>query len=459
MNPGEQKAVTQKNTHFYLYIMLIAVLSLWIRISYFKQTIIYNPVMGDAWNYVRYANNLVNHGTFSKDSGTSSPKPDSYWAPGYPVFMAASIIIAEKLGINSYKVIMYFQVALGVLISVLTLLLGRFFLSKAWSFLAAVLVSFSPHLVSIGGYLLTETLFSLLLLAAVYCFSIAFVRRKWLAFAVSGLFFGLSYLVNPVMFFAPILFVVAAGIVFNSDKGDLPTSFKPGLISCLMVFFIIVGAWSVRNRISVPPGQSSSSNRLFKNLVIGSHSNFFDVWRANPRDPNNPATKDNKILKGSYSAFAELLFERATKDPGHYAKWYLIDKTVLLWSWNILIGKGDIYVYPVKESFYDKSKTASATYFIMRSIHYWLVGFSVIGILFLFKRLRSEPHIPKFLYIILIYTSAVYIVTQSEPRYSIPLRPEMYLCAVFFMSKTVECLKTIRKQNIGNHPCQNESAG
>ncbi len=203
--------------------------------------------------------------------------------------------------------------------------------------------------------------------------------------------------------------------------------------------------------INVQSGQSSSSNRLFKNLVIGSHSDFFDIYRANPRDPKNPATKDLKILNKSYSAFTGLLLKRFIQNPGHYAKWYLIDKPILLWSWDILIGQGDIFVYPVKVSFYDKSKIASATHLTMMSIHYWLFGFAIMGGILLFKSINSMPHTPIFLYITLIYVSAVYVVTQSEPRYSIPLRPEMYLCAVFFISKTFEYLKSIINKNTDNH--------
>lgn len=439
-----------KNNYFYLYIIFIAVLSLWIRVSYFQQTIVADPVRGDARYYIQYANNLVYHNTFSKDSGTSLPKPDSYWAPGYPTFIAVSIIAAKKLELNPYRVIMYSQIVLGVLISVLTLLLGRLFLNKTGSFISALLVSISPHLISMGGYLLTEILFSFLLLASIYSFSVALFYKKWWVFNVSGFFFGISYLVNPVIFFVPILLILVAAYIFSSRKSELLVSLKPRLSSCLMIFLLIIGAWSVRNVISVESHQPSSSNRLFTNLVIGSHSDFFDIWRANPRDPENPATKDLKILNGSYSAFTSLLLDRVIQDPGHYAKWYLIDKLILLWSWDILIGQGDIFVYPVKVSLYDKSKIASATHLVMRSIHYWLFGFAIIGIILLFRVNDSIPHTPIFLYITLIYVSAVYIVTQSEPRYSIPLRPEMYLCAIFFISKIFEYLKSIKDQNTGS---------
>jgi 4-amino-4-deoxy-L-arabinose transferase-like glycosyltransferase len=337
---------------------------------------------------------------------------------------------------------MYAQVVLGTLTAVVTFLLGRFFLSLTWAFLPAVLVAISPHLISMGGYLLTETLFAFLVQAAIYCFSFAFINRKKPFFVASGLFFGLSYLVNPVIFFLPILLVLAAGYFYIACEKENLIGLRTILIYCLMVFFVIFGAWSARNIINVPPGKSSGSNRLFTNLVIGSHSDFFDIWRSNPRDPNNPSAKDEELLKGSYKDFASLLSKRIIQNPGHYAKWYLIDKPILLWSWNILIGQGDIYVYPVIVSLYQKSNMALATYSIMKSLHYWLLGCAVLGIFFLFK--RPIPKVPLFIYIAMIYVSAVYVVTQAEPRYSIPIRSEMYLCAVFFISKVFGYLKSIR---------------
>ena len=427
-----------------LQVILIALISAWFRVSYFQQTIIDIPVRGDAAHYVQYASNIINYGTFSKSSGSSSPAPDSFWAPGYPTFLAFSIIVAEKLNRDPYTVVMYFQVFLGVLISILTLSLGRTFLGEAWSILPALLVSVSPHLISIGGYLLSETLYSFMLLAAMYSLSRAFIEKKGWLFTVSGFLFGLAYLVNPVMFFTPIFLIFTAGLVLRYTDPGLLVSLKYNLISCLMVFFLIVGAWSVRNMVSVPSGQPSGRDRLLINLIIGTHSDYYDIYLANPRNPNNPADMDSKNIKGSYAAFTSLLLERAAKDPGHYAKWYLIDKPILLWSWDILMGQGDIYIYPVKISFFDKSKIALAVHILMKAIHYWILAFSLMGMIFLFKGSGPSPIVPLFLYITVIYISAVYVVTQAEPRYSIPLRPEMFLCAGFFFSKVFENRKAMK---------------
>jgi len=95
-------------------------------------------------------------------------------------------------------------------------------------------------------------------------------------------------------------------------------------------------------------------------------------------------------------------------------------------------GVGDVYVYPVTTSWFQTSGAAAAIHSTMRSIHWWLIGFSLLGAIYLKKvRQNSKSEIAKTLYVCIIYVSAVYVVLQSEPRYSIPLRPLMYLCAMF----------------------------
>lgn len=429
----------------YLSITIITLLSFWIRLSYFENTIFDNPVRGDAAQYIKYANNLVNYHTFSKQWGTSEPSPDSYWAPGYPTFLAAAISIAKITGFDAYTLIIYAQVIMGTLIAVTTLLLGRLFLTPSWALLAATLTSLSPHLVTIGGYLLTETLFTLLLLLAIYCFSLAYLSKSTKVFTLAGLFFSLSYLVNPVVFFTPILLVLAA-IYFPGMRktGDKKIIYIPGLI----ILFTVAGAWSIRGEVNVPEGSISSSNRLLTNLVIGSHSNYHEIWRNNPRDQNNPAGVDIKNINGSFSAFGNLFAERFAAAPSHYISWYLSEKPIFLWDWEILTGQGDIYVYPVKISWYHTSKIAIASYAIMKSLHFWLFAFAIVGILLWRKNSQGRDNLPVFIYITTIYISAIYVVTQSEARYSIPLRPEMYLCAVFFMSRVFTLYKKYKVNRV-----------
>lgn len=426
-------------------LFIVAIAALWIRIDYFHNTLIDQPIRGDAASYVQYAFNMVNFGTYSKERGTSDPTPDAYWSPGYPALIAAAMLAEKELGLDTYKTIIYTQAALGMLISILTLLTGRLFLGHYFSLAAALLVAFSPHMISLSNYVLTETLFSFLFLSSIYCFLQAYLNHKILLYILSGLLFGLSYLTNPVSFFTPLIFCGLALWQYSRENVQISKAIQL-ITPCILSFLVIVASWSVRNNIAVPENSPSSSTRLLTNLTIGMHDNFHSIWRSNPRDPNNPATIDSKEINGSYSKFIDILTDRLQQDPMHYAKWYLIQKPVMLWDWNILVGQGDIYVYPVEHSLFHISKLGILIYSIMRALHYWLLAFALAGLIILAIKFKNTSKDKKlctaiFIYLAVIYISATYIFTQAEARYSIPIRPLMYLCSIYFLSVLFDLLR------------------
>ena len=435
-----QKDINNLRRIYFLQLVFVFVMAAFIRVSYFEQTTYEYAIRGDGLSYVRYAHNMITYGTFSKDRDTETPVADSFWSPGYPTLVALALLVEKTGFLSGYELLMYLQVILGASTAVITLLLGRLFLSPFYAFSAAILVTVSPHLVTIGGLVLTETLSCFLVLLAVYFFSIAYRADKnsWLVMA--GIFFALAYLVNPVVFFAP-FFLCLAAFMLRAKYQQLTAKngLKSILVFCL-VFGLICLSWSARNAISVPVDKPSSSSRLFENLVIGSHSNFYKVLRNDYRDPNNPAILDLKSLNGSYRAFANLFIERVHADPLHYAKWYFFDKPLLLWSWSILVGSGDIYINPVIDSPYQDSILFVSSYKFMKLVHQCLFVFAIFSICFFRFSATKADDIPVFLYILLVYVSSVYVISQAEPRYSIPLRPEMYLCALFFLSRFTELL-------------------
>ncbi|MDM8547135.1 glycosyltransferase family 39 protein [Candidatus Venteria ishoeyi] len=428
------------------YAVIIFCLALFIRIEYFNNTHVYQPLSGDASSYMTYAKNIDIYYIFSKDRENTPPIPDSFWAPAYPFFIVLIHKIAKILEIEFYFILMIAQAILGGLIALLTFLMGRLFLNKHLAFSAALLTVFSPHLISLGNYILTETLFSFTLMLSLYLFMLWIKYKNHYLSIITGLSFGLAYLVNPVIFFAPLFLAIL--FYYSFIKTDYN---KKIILVMLMSFLVIVLSWSLRNHLNVDSSGESSSGRVLANLVVGAHHDFFDIWRKDPRDPNNPATLDLTIAQDSISTFLPLLIDRIIENPSHYAQWYFLEKPYLLWSWNILIGQGDIYVYAVTHSLYTENVVAMMSLSMMKSLHLWLVLFALLGIFFVFKKGEDNNKIePKILYIVLVYVSAVYVVLQAEPRYSVPLRPEMYLCAMFFISEIVKFYKKLK----GSQSCK-----
>jgi hypothetical protein len=115
--------------------------------------------------------------------------------------------------------------------------------------------------------------------------------------------------------------------------------------------------------------------------------------------------------------------------------WYFAEKPLLLWGWDMRVGAGDIYVYPVHYSLYDTSGPARASYSLMKALHFWLFACALLSVLFIARKGPDESSAPAVIYGSVLLVCSVYVMAQSEPRYSIPLRPEMYILATYFIRR------------------------
>jgi 4-amino-4-deoxy-L-arabinose transferase-like glycosyltransferase len=398
------------------------------------------PIRGDAYAYVQYAANIIEHGVFSKNDNPM-PRPDSYWAPGYPGFLVFCHVLGAIIGISFYPLALFFQAVLSAITSALVFSTARLTMPRTGAVIVAALTILSPHLMTHSGYILSETLFTFLLMAAVFCYLKALKKQYslWLV-GVSGVLFGLAYLTNPIVLFVPVIFSLLYIIFSFSEKNAM--RLRKFISVFLGLFFIFVLSWSVRDKVSVAKTQLSSSDRAFENLIIGSHSNFHDVWRANPRDPLNPYEVDYKKYKNDRVGFYSELASRIADDPKHYLHWYLIKKPLELWGWDILVGYGDVYVYNVNSSLYQKSSVALASLVVMKQLHFWLFLSAILGLYFALKEKNPlQKEIILNIYLCILCISGIYVVLHSDARYSVPLRPEMYLCSMYTIYKLTDWIK------------------
>ncbi len=422
---------------------LIIIAACFIRWKYNTETQIDKPIRADAAYYIIYAKNLINHQTFSKDQNSTHPVADSFWAPGYPAFLAITMKFADAAGLDIYKTILASQVALGTLSVLFTFLIAYQFLPVIWSLFATLLTALSPHLIAMGSYVLTETLFCTLITLSILLFVYADKNRSLLLYFFCGVALAATWLVNPVtLLCAPIFFAISH--LQTRGAGQQETACQWRVLAALIgpVAFAVL-AWTFRGWFSVPENAPDSGSRLLTNLIIGMHSDFYDIWRADPRDPNNPATISSTLIQGSYLNFLSEWWRMFTDAPLKMTYWYTVQKPLLLWDWNIRVGQGDIYVYPVIYSLYNTSKIALLSYVAISAIHFWLLGFALAGVIIAQVEPIKTKVGPLAITGLLVYLSLVYIATQAEPRYSIPLRPIMYLCATYAMARLTIIFKPV----------------
>ncbi len=188
---------------------------------------------GDTAGYWQLAQNLVDHGVFSRSPGIPLV-PDAFRTPGYPAFLA--LFYAAGLGWTAVALV---QSALScATILLLVQLLGRWFDRKV-VVAAAWLVAVDPESVLYAATVAPATLVTFLLLAAVLG-AASGRRSEWAVLA--GLLSGLAALVKPMALYFP---AWLAGICLL-DRRRTRRGWRAGLV--LLAAALVVSPWFLRNQ-------------------------------------------------------------------------------------------------------------------------------------------------------------------------------------------------------------------
>ncbi|MEL6109337.1 MAG: glycosyltransferase family 39 protein [Planctomycetota bacterium] len=430
------------------WVLTLTVVGFGIRFTYVSDVVLDRPLRADAAKYATYGANLFTKGVFSSDRGEST-EPDSYRSPGYPILLAAMMALAGLSG--WYQATLLLQIAMGAALVPLTYVASRRTLAPWGRWVASALVALSPHLVASTSYILTETTFAFVLMIALWTLFVAVRRDRPILYCLSGAVFGCAYLVNETLLFLPILLILlhAARGFFRSEH-SFRRKILPHAACFLAAFLVICGAWFVRNSTLEIPDQKKSVARARASIILGSYPSFFhktEEFRYYPQheDPQYPE------LRESWSTMTRILWSRIQERPLRYVTWYFVQKPYYLWSWNILQGQGDVYVYPVKSSIYQQNRIAKFTHFFSKVIHPAVLVLAFIAILASIKSAGAistdaiEFEVACFMIVVLYFTLIYGFVFQPLPRYSIPLRPELFIAALWGLRKSCEAINTRRK--------------
>ncbi|MEM7199283.1 MAG: glycosyltransferase family 39 protein [Planctomycetota bacterium] len=422
---------TPERTVLLAFVCAIAIL---LRAGFVAQTYVKDPLRTDAGQYAQYSHNVVHHGVYSLDEGPD-PQPDSFRSPGYPALLAAVRWVAGED--DWYEWARWLQVALGVAMVPLSFLLARTALRDGPALIVAGLVALSPHLVACTGYILTETLCGLLLLLALW-FTVRMAEGKGrLAAIAAGVTLAFAALTNEalVLLPLPLLWLLRRRVGWR------------GMTAFGAAFLLIMGAWTARNQVLVKDPARSGSYRALITLSHGTYPGWVyqseaSRFSAYLEDPEQPS------FGTSWSRFREVMAERVRERPLRYLSWYLLEKPYWLWSWSILQGQGDVYVFPVADSLYETQAAANATRLLMKGLHPAILVLLFLGLVRWLWRARTHRVAVDVLGATLVYVTAVYVVFAPWPRYSIPLRPELYLFAVWTAVHVARrCYRSFKRRN------------
>jgi hypothetical protein len=247
--------------------------------------------------------------------------------------------------------------------------------------------------------------------------------------------------VNETVFMLPIV-LAAIAIFYHYRAGDTKVSKDVGV--CVAVFVLIFAAfpllWQVRSAYLLEPDVPRSSQRALATASHGAYPGFVyesDKYKYFPHleDPAQPA------FSASWKNFVQILSQRFKAQPGRYLRWYLLEKPYYLWSWNMLQGQG-LYIYRVQDSIYERSFFAKASVILAKYIHFALLSMALVGIPLCFMgQMRAQPGRTGSLALVLLatctYFTFIYMIFAPWPRYSIPLRPVLYVWACWCLTHLI----------------------
>ena len=131
----------------------------------------------------------------------------TFRTPGYPSFVALVVLVFGK----SVIMVRIAQAFAGALACVPAYYLGRRWFGPRAGLLGAVLTALDPYLLLSCGLVISETVFSLLLVLTLSALAALGQRIRWGRSAIAGVLAGLAVLVRPsFLFFVPVGWLLCA---------------------------------------------------------------------------------------------------------------------------------------------------------------------------------------------------------------------------------------------------------
>lgn len=430
-------------------ILAIAAVTLlaWLVREYFVLvTVVESPFRGDVRDYVIYAQNLVHSGVFSRSPPTDGmPVPDGFRGPGYPLFLAIGMRLAPSVP-DWYALLLQAQAVVGALTVGATVQLARQWLPLSWALLTGLLLAMWPHHVAATGALLSEVVFGAALVVTLLCAVRMTQAMSGLGWAAgTGACAAYAWLVNPIALFVP--FLVAVPLWRAGQRRSIAVM--------LCVFLVPVAAWGARN--AMLPGQADRE-RAAMNLVEGSWPQYHAAWKRQHLDQISvdilqAIDREEAMAKTDFPAWMREAYGRMRLDPPYYLRWYALEKPWLLWDWDIRLGAGGVYFQKVTHSPLDSNPILQASTRVLRALNPVVFAFALTAGLALvsaiWRRRRPPPPAPTMVALVFLYVTAVHVVLQAEPRYSIPYRPVELLLAVSALAALTQRLAL--RSDAGRH--------
>lgn len=239
---------------------LPVVLALVLRLLFIGGYKSYPPFLGDDAGYEDVGWNLSQGRGFvttSSSSGSSALyEPLIAHGPVYPAFLGGIYFLFG----HSLTAVRIVQAFLGSVLVFLVFWVARIAFGEEVSFLSALFTAIHPALLIYSGMLLTETLFTLMLVLSVWMMLEAVRYLSWYQWVGTGIVLGLTILLREETIF--LAFLMVGWILWAKEEK------KKGMAVFLLGIGLLlsVGPWTIRNFL------------IFKDVILVSETAGRNLW-------------------------------------------------------------------------------------------------------------------------------------------------------------------------------------
>jgi len=304
------------------------------------------------------------------------------------------------------------QVALGSLLVLLTALLGTALFDVRTGFAAGVLAAVSPALIAQSHYLWSETLFAVLITAALLGVVDLQRRPRWGLAASTGLAFGAAALTREIALL--VAGVCAAWWVWTAQRHQRREALARGALM-LGIALLVVLPWTARNY------------RLFGRLVPVSTVGWFAAAEGNALESPQWLLRKGPVQSAFHRDYFSLrdelqrldfarryaLAKIAAEQPGWLAK-----KTIR--NLALLLNPDSVLRMKIRRGAYGDRPPAVVRALLAASIPFYL-ALATAGVLGIAAACgpgrRSLPCL------VLGAVALLHVVTNATPRFRIPWLP------------------------------------
>jgi 4-amino-4-deoxy-L-arabinose transferase-like glycosyltransferase len=371
---------------------------------------VHTPMISDDKDYDQLARSLVEGRGFVLDG-----QPTAYRTPGYPLIIAAVYAIVGE----SILAVKFLQAGVDILSCFLIFAIGKKLLGEDVGFLAAVLLALFPIQILYVSLLMTETIFTCLLLCSIYLLVSEGDRSSLKTDIYFGVLIGVAGLVRPVAILLPLVVFLYR----RSLKIQWKENIRRLVLICLTVG-IVLSPWVYRNYIQF--GRLTITNSTGINFWIGNHHGASGTFSLPQGNPLQPLPDDFKRSDVGIKLGTQFIVQH----PGEYL-FLLAKKFEQFFStdyWVVTV----IDYHPVWRTYHHAAS-------VYKEFSPWLIAGShipyyVLLLLGTFGLVCSSPKDDRQLFLIravIVYWLSVHLIFFALARFRFPIVPLILIGAAY----------------------------